>query len=103
MYKDIDFYIKGTEINVPTTQYLDHLILKVQEQKPRIDTLINEMAKGWEEEGISINKSAAHIALIGIENERSFSASILGDDSWGDIGYDIWFENGKITNEGFGD
>jgi len=28
---------------------------------------------------------------------------ILGDDTWGDMGYDIWIERGVIKNEGFSD
>lgn len=102
-YKDIEFYFERTEIKKPTIQNLDDLISKVREHESRIEKLIYDMAKEWKEEGITINKSAAHIALISIENEKLFSASILGDDSWGDIGYDIWFENGKVLNEGFAD
>lgn len=54
----------------------------------------------WE---VNINKSAAHIALIEIEKSGSILVMVLGDDTWGDMGYDICFKDGVIVNEGAGD
>jgi hypothetical protein len=50
-----------------------------------------------------MNRGSAHLACIGVSGADEFSVSYLGDDSWGDLGYDLWFKDGKIIKEGAGD
>lgn len=99
-YQSIPFSVLGHEINLPTLRDLNNYLDWVNKHKEYIDIQVAAAFKGWDK---NINLSAAHIAHIEIENNDSISVMILGDSSWGDMGYDLWFKSGDIVNEGASD
>ena len=88
------------EIELPDTEELDTYLKWIEAKREYIEGCVSEMFGDSE---IKINKSAAHIAQIEIEKPGSISVMVLGDDTWGDMGYDLWFKDGVIVNEGAGD
>ena len=74
--------------------------------KKKLPFVIEEMKRltnGDNSDDSIVSFNNARVSLITVENEFEFSASILGDESWGDMGYDIWYRGEEIINEGFGD
>ena len=59
------------------------------------------MSASWDD--VFIDSSSAHVALIEVVGPNRISVMILGDETWGDMGYDVWIENGVIVKEGFGE
>lgn len=101
IYQNIEFTKRGEEILLPELQALDIYISWVGEHQKHIDEKVADMAKSWEDEFIDISK--AHVASVEIEAPNRIAVMVLGDDTWGDLGYDLWIEDGKIINEGFAD
>jgi|GEM_PF-6599603 len=99
-YKNISFYFPNHEIRLPETEELDLYIKWIDSKKEHIDRCVAEMFEGWD---VEINKSAAHIAQVVIEKPGNIYVMVIGDDSWGDMGYDLWFIDGVIINEVAGD
>lgn len=100
-YREINFLFPGPELTLPTQKTLDTYITWVETNRDHIDEQIEEMVSSWTD--VQINASAAHIASIEVERADRIVVMILGDDTWGDVGYDLWIENGSITKEGFAD
>ena len=100
VYKNVSFYIPSHEIELPKVNDLNTYLNWVELKKEHINICVSTMFAGWGEE---INLSAAHIAQIEIEKINCISVMILGDSTWGDMGYDLWFKDGEIINEGAGD
>ena len=88
---------------MPDVEGLDQYIALVETRRPVAQREIEEYAKLSAQDGVTINTSCTRIATIAVENEQKFSASILGDETWGDLGYDVWFENGVVVADGMAD
>jgi hypothetical protein len=99
-YEGISFTLYGELLVIPDVSSLNGYIDLVRKRFLEIKSRIEELKETW---GDELNAKSAHISMISIENNYEFSASILGDETWGDLGYDMWFKNGVIVNEGFGD
>jgi len=93
----VSIYIDGSALTLPVNQLLVSFRKILNKYQEHIDSRIDEMV--WDE----MNRSSARLACIEISNTNEFSVSYLGDESWGDLGYDIWFKNGEIINEGAAD
>jgi len=78
-------------------------LIIVEKKLPFVVEEMKLLTNGDNSDGSIVNFNNARVSLITVENEFEFSASILGDESWGDMGYDIWYRGGEIINEGFGD
>lgn len=100
-YKGVEFTYAQASIELPKVEILELYLSWVSSHKDYIDKNVRNMCKGWGH--VFIDPTKWHLALIDVESLDRVSAMILGDDTWGDMGYDIWLENGVIKNEGFGD
>lgn len=100
-YKGIEFSFKGAEITLPRTSDLDTYIGWVDANQEHIDRQAKRLAEPWED--VHIDATKAHVAQIEVETPSTIAVMILGDESWGDMGYDVWIENGSIIKDGFGD
>lgn len=100
LYEDITFTLTGELLVLPEVSKLNEHISLVKKRFVEIEAQIEELKEAW---GDEINTKSAHISDISIENDIECSATILGDETWGDLGYDIWLRKGVIVNEGFGD
>ncbi len=96
-YEGIFVSVDGAGLELPVKPKLNDILKVVAAHGAHIDNAIDEMM--WE----GMNKGSAHLACIGISGDNEFSVSYLGDVTWGDLGYDLWFKDGKIINEGAGD
>ncbi|WP_411992252.1 hypothetical protein [Agarivorans sp. DSG3-1] len=101
VYKNIEFVYQDHNIDLPEKHTLDLYISWIESCKSHIDSKVKEMCENWTDS--FIDPSKVHIASIEVESIDRIAVMILGDDTWGDMGYDIWFKNGVIVNEGFGD
>ena len=100
-YKNTEFIFNGNEIEMPSESSLDQYLSWIESHKEHIDKNVKEMVEGWED--VFIDTSKAHIASVEVESSNKITVMILGDETWGDLGYDLWLEDGKIVNEGFAD
>ena len=96
-YRDINFVFKGAEISLPEQKTLDAYIAWIDSNRGHIDRQIEDMFSSCTD--VHVNESAARIASIEVERPERIVVMILGDDTWGDMGYDLWIENGTITRE----
>ncbi|MGB2738922.1 MAG: hypothetical protein WBC60_00025 [Cognaticolwellia sp.] len=102
-YRNVEFNFESAKLVLPTTEKLDEYISIVEKKLPFVVEEMKLLTNGDNSDGSIVNFNNARVSLITVENEFEFSASILGDESWGDMGYDIWYRGGEIINEGFGD
>ena len=100
-YRDVEFNFPGVEIDLPSTATLDLYLSWIERHKAHIEDNVKAMCERWED--VFVDPSKYHVALIEVESDYRIAVMILGDDTWGDMGYDIWIEDGAITKEGFGD
>lgn len=100
-YQDIEFSFPGAELTLPERATLDAYIEWVEANRDHIDSQVQEMIASPTDP--FIDGSKAHVAQIEVEHPNRIAVMILGDETWGDMGYDLWIENGVIVNEGFGD
>lgn len=101
IYKNIEFYFPGSEVVLPKAKDLDVYLSWIDKHQEHIDNEVQEMTCGWHDAFVVPSKS--HVACITVESQQSIAVMILGDEILGDLGYDIWFENEHIVNEGFAD
>ena len=99
-YKDIPFYFSSHEILLPETEELDQYIEWTNSIKRHIDECVLEMFEGWDN---PVNTSVAYIAQVEIEAPGKIAIMVLGDETWGDMGYDLWVKDGCIVDEGASD
>jgi len=102
-HKNIEFNFEGSEVNLPTLNLLNEYLSWVESVQSHIDQNIKEMVNEMGVAGEFMDATKAYLALVTVESINKISILILGDESWGDMGYDIWIEGGVIMNEGFGD
>jgi hypothetical protein len=100
-YQGIEFSFEGIEVTLPKKSDLDMYIEWVEANREHIDGQVEKLTEPWED--VVIDASKAHVALIEVEGPKRIAVMILGDDTWGDMGYDLWLEDGEIVKEGFGD
>jgi hypothetical protein len=100
-YKGVEFTYAQANIDLPKIETLDLYLSWVSSYKGHIEENVTSMCKGWDD--VFVDPTKWHLAFIEVESPNRIAAMILGDDTWGDMGYDIWLENGVIKNEGFGD
>ena len=100
-YQGIEFYFRGSELKLPERSRLDSYIEWVGAHRDHIDRQIKELVGSSTDVYIDVSK--AHISMIEVESENRIGVIILGDETWGDIGYDLAIEDGVIVNEGFVD
>jgi len=96
-YEGVLVTIEGTALKLPIKSKIHDILKVIAAHETHIDKMVDEMM--WK----GMNRSSAHLACISISNVNEFSASYLGDETWGDLGYDLWFKDGKIINEGAAD
>ena len=100
-YRDIEFTYSQVSIDLPKVETLDLYLSWVHSYKDHFEENVKSMCEGWDD--VFADPSKYHIAQIEVESQDCIAVMILGDDTWGDMGYDIWIENGVIKNEGFSD
>ncbi len=100
-YRGIEFSFSGAELNLPERATLDSYIDCVDSKRDHIDARIDDLIDPSAD--VFIDKTKARIAQIEVERTERIAVMVLGDETWGDLGYDLWIENGQIVKEGFGD
>ncbi len=100
-YRGIEFSFSGTELALPERATLDNYIEWVDARRDHINARVQDMVGPSPD--VFIDTSKARIAQIEVERPGRIAVMVLGDDTWGDMGYDLWIENGEIVNEGFSD
>ena len=100
VYKSIPFNFPKHDIHMPEVSELDKYLSWVEIHSQHIQNCVKEMFDGYDEH---INISSSHVAQVSIEDPGYISVMVLGDDTWGDMGYDLWIKDGVIINEGAGD
>ena len=103
-FKGIEFIWNERRIKLPKCEKLEEYISWVNNHEVLINTNVKEMLKGWIGD-LNLNDAfkATHVSMIEIENAEKIQVTILGNDDWGDMGYDLTIEKGEITMDGFGD
>jgi len=96
-YKNVDFYTEDRVFEIPTTETLDKYLSWIENNKEQINASISDAMKHWE-----VSVETAKNGGITIQSPSKISVLFIGDD-WGDMGGDFVFENGVITEEGWGD
>ena len=100
-YQGIKFSFRGVEIVLPKKSDLNTYIGWVEQNQEHIDNQVQRLTESWND--VVLDASKAHVAMIEVEGPRNIAVMILGDQSWGDVGYDLWIEDGTIVKDGFGD
>ena len=100
-YRDVHFDFPGPQLRMPDKAKLDIYLDWIERHREHIDQQVAAMAAGFDD--VYVNADAAHVASIEIEQPNRIVVMILGAESWGDMGYDLWIENGEIVNQGFAD
>ena len=101
-YRDIEFIYRSRSIELPDIETLDKYISWISTHQKLIDINVKEMLTGWASDPDSAFE-ATHVAIIEVDEPEKIEVMILGNEDWGDMGYDLTIENGQITMDGFGD
>ena len=101
-YRGIEFIYRSRSIELPDIETLDKYISWISTHQKLIDLNVKEMLTGWASHPDSAFE-ATHVAIIEVDEPEKIEVMILGNEDWGDMGYDLTIENGQITMDGFGD
>lgn len=100
-YRDTDFCFTGAEVALPERALLDSYLGWIEANREHIDRQVRDMAVAHAD--VHVDPQKAHVASVDVESPNRIVVMVLGDETWGDIGYDLWIEDGVIVKEGFGD
>lgn len=100
-FRGTDFLVDGRQVDLPAIADLERYLGWIDAHRSHIDAQVADMAAAWTEEGV--DASRARIASIAVEAPGRILVTVLGDETWGDLGYDLRIDHAEIIDESVSD
>lgn len=97
-----DFMIDGKDLDPRAIQWAKEAALVTKSLEPEIIKAVRESVEGHDELDLDSAKLVI-VDLSGFGKDRYFSATYVGNESWGDIGVDVTIQDGRIIAADAGD